>query len=200
MTTKLQALQLLERKVAGCTRCPDLVESRTRTVFGEGSPSSRLVFCGEGPGETEDQTGRPFVGRAGKLLGSLLKASGLAREDVYILNAVKCRPPQNRTPTDDELSNCLRFLKFQIKIINPRVIVCLGATAARSLLDLDDPISHLRGRWFDYRDEPVAARVMCTYHPAYLLRIEDPERKKAERAKVWADIQAALAGLQETRT
>ena len=150
-------------------RCPDLC-NRTNTVFGEGSENAQIVFVGEGPGQTEDEEGRPFVGRAGELLTNMIIACGWQREDVYICNIVKCRPPNNRVPTPQEAQNCENYLKLQLKIINPKFIICLGATAAKYLLKLESPIGRLRGQWFKYTDAHVNADCIATYHPAYLLR------------------------------
>jgi len=192
--TKSEALALIQEKVCACTRCPDLVASRTNTVFGEGNPSAKVMFIGEGPGQHEDEQGRPFVGPAGKLLNKIIKACQWDREEVYIGNIVKCRPPGNRVPTEQEAKNCSGFLKLQIRTINPKVIVCLGATAVSYLLGKDEPIGRLRGTWQEYNGIPV----MPTYHPSYLLRIEDPERQKDAKGLVWSDMKLVLELLNKS--
>jgi uracil-DNA glycosylase len=158
--------------VAGCTLCGELARTRTQTVFGVGNPTARLCFLGEAPGADEDRQGEPFVGRAGKLLNDILKACKLEREDVYILNILKCRPPGNRNPQPDEAANCRRYLDRQLELIGPEFICCLGAVAAQNLLSTTEPIGKMRGRLLSYRK----AKVVCTYHPAYLLR--NPSAKK----------------------
>jgi DNA polymerase len=170
-----------------CTRCK-LHKHRHAIVFGDGNPKAELVFVGEGPGADEDAQGLPFVGRAGKLLTQMIEAMGLQRKDVYICNVVKCRPPENRTPEDDEISTCSPFLLRQLEVITPKVIVCLGAVAAKTLLQTNRGISHFRGEWLDYR----RSKLMATYHPAYLLR--NPNAK----GEVWKDLQKVMAflGLQ----
>lgn len=187
---KAKRLQLLNEKVCNCTKCPDLVSSRTRTVFGEGNPNSRIVFCGEAPGRTEDELGRPFVGRAGELLNILLNNCGLNREDVYILNIVKCRPEYNRVPTPQESKNCRPFLDLQLKTISPKIIVCLGATAAQNLLGVKTAVNNLRGNWFDYNN----SKVRVTFHPAYLLR------NPSEKAKAWDDFQVIKGELDNVHS
>lgn len=172
-------LDAIAEQVAACSKCV-LHESRHNVVPGEGSPAARLVFIGEGPGEQEDLQGRPFVGRAGKMLDKIIAAMGLAREDVFIGNIVKCRPPGNRAPAPTEAVDCMPYLQQQIEIIAPEVIVALGATAAKWLLETRDGISKLRGRFHDYRGIPL----MPTYHPAYLLRAYTPENRR----KVWDDM------------
>jgi uracil-DNA glycosylase len=171
-------------ELAGCTRCK-LHRRRTNIVFGVGNPHADLVFVGEGPGHDEDVQGIPFVGRAGQLLTQMINAMGLSRDDVYIANVVKCRPPENRTPEKDEIATCLPFLLRQLTNINPKVIVCLGSVAAQALLNTNKSISHFRGQWLDFR----GARLMATYHPAYLLR--NPHAKP----EVWADLKKVMAFL-----
>jgi DNA polymerase len=186
------ALEELSQKVTVCTRCAELVQTRTQTVFGVGSPRARLAFLGEAPGADEDRQGEPFVGRAGKLLTDIIeKGMRLRRKDVYILNILKCRPPGNRNPLPEEAANCREFLDAQLTIIRPEFICCLGAVAAKNLLDTKAPIGKLRGQFFSYRD----TKVMCTYHPAYVLRY--PEAKR----QVWEDIQMLMAemGLEVPR-
>jgi len=167
-----------------CTRCK-LHKHRHTIVFGDGNPKADLVFVGEGPGADEDAQGLPFVGRAGKLLTQMIEAMGLQRKDVYICNVVKCRPPENRTPEEDEVSTCSPYLQRQLDVISPKVIVCLGAVAAKTLLKTNRGISQFRGQWLDYR----TSKLMATYHPAYLLR--NPNAK----GEVWKDLQKVMAEL-----
>ncbi len=167
-----------------CTRCK-LHSTRNKIVFGDGNPKAELVFVGEGPGHDEDVQGLPFVGRAGKLLTQMIEAMGLQRRDVYICNVVKCRPPENRLPERDEISTCSPFLLRQIDVIAPKVIVCLGACAAQTLLETNRGISHFRGQWLEFRGR----RLLATYHPAYLLR--NPNAK----SEVWKDLQKVMAVL-----
>ena len=176
------SLERICGELAGCTRCK-LHRRRTNIVFGVGNPHAELVFVGEGPGHDEDVQGIPFVGRAGQLLTQMINAMGLSRDDVYIANVVKCRPPENRTPEKDEIATCLPFLLRQLTNINPKVIVCLGSVAAQALLNTNKSISHFRGQWFDFR----GAKMMATYHPAYLLR--NPPAKP----EVWADLRKVMA-------
>jgi uracil-DNA glycosylase family 4 len=178
------SLELICGELAGCTRCK-LHRRRTNIVFGVGNPHAELVFVGEGPGHDEDVQGLPFVGRAGQLLNQMITAMGLSRDDVYIANVVKCRPPENRTPEKDEIATCLPFLFRQLTNINPKAIVCLGSVAAQALLNTNKSISHFRGQWFDFR----GAKLMATYHPAYLLR--NPHAKP----DVWADLKKVMAFL-----
>ena len=170
-----------------CTRCK-LHKARTSIVFGVGNPKAELVFVGEGPGHDEDVQGEPFVGRAGKLLTQMIEAMGLRRQDVYICNVVKCRPPENRLPEKDEIATCSPFLYRQLGVIGPKVICCLGACSAQTLLNTNQGISRYRGEWFDYR----GSKLIATYHPAYLLR--NPNAK----GEVWKDLQKVMAvlGLQ----
>src|SRR5713226_7764887 len=167
-----------------CTRCK-LHTTRNKIVFGDGNPKAELVFVGEGPGADEDAQGLPFVGRAGKLLTQMIEAMGLQRKDVYICNVVKCRPPENRQPEEDEVSTCSPFLLRQIDAIAPKVIVCLGAVAAKTLLQTNRGISHFRGEWLEFRGR----KLLATYHPAYLLR--NPPAK----SEVWKDLQKVMAVL-----
>ena len=176
------SLERICGELAGCTRCK-LHRRRTNIVFGAGNSRAELVFVGEGPGHDEDVQGIPFVGRAGQLLTQMITAMGLRREDVYIANVVKCRPPENRTPEKDEIATCMPFLLRQLTSINPKVIVCLGSVAAQALLNTNKSISHFRGQWFDFR----GAKLMATYHPAYLLR--NPHAKP----EVWADLKKVMA-------
>jgi uracil-DNA glycosylase len=165
-----------------CTRCK-LHRTRKNIVFGDGNPKAELVFVGEGPGADEDEQGLPFVGRAGKLLTQMIEAMGLQRKDVYICNVVKCRPPENRQPEEDEVRECSPYLLRQIDIISPKVIVCLGATAAKTILETNRGISQFRGQWLEFRGR----KLMATYHPAYLLR--NPSAK----GEVWKDLQKVMA-------
>lgn len=185
---KVRLLQELdERQVKGCRRCR-LCETRTHTVFGEGDPDAELVFVGEGPGETEDLQGRPFVGRAGKKLDEMIAAMGLRREQVYICNVVKCRPPQNRAPAPDETEACTPFLERQLEIIRPRVIVTLGLPATRWITGSSQSMGRMRGQWQEYR----GIRVMPTFHPSYILRVYTPE----VRGAVWSDLQKVMLELK----
>jgi uracil-DNA glycosylase family 4 len=165
-------LEILQTEVAACTLCPELATTRTQTVFGVGNPQARLCFLGEAPGADEDRQGEPFVGRGGQLLNKILEACRLKREEVYILNILKCRPPGNRNPTPGEADNCRQYLLRQLEIIRPEFICCLGAVAAQNLLRTTDAIGKLRGKVHDYQ----GFKVVCTYHPAYLLR--NPSAKK----------------------
>jgi uracil-DNA glycosylase len=167
-----------------CTRCK-LHRTRNKIVFGDGNPKAELVFVGEGPGHDEDMQGLPFVGRAGKLLTQMIEAMGLQRKDVYICNVVKCRPPENRAPEKDEVAECSPFLLRQIDAIAPKVIVCLGSTAAQTVLETNRGISQFRGQWLEFRGR----KLMATYHPAYLLR--NPSAK----SEVWKDLQKVMAVL-----
>ena len=180
-------LPLIRDFIGECTRCK-LSKGRTKIVFGTGSPKAQLMFVGEGPGRDEDLSGEPFVGRAGKLLTDMIKAMGLQREDVYIANIVKCRPPDNRQPEHDEVSACSPFLMRQIDVIQPKVICTLGNTPTQTLMQTTQGISRFRGEWFEFRN----AKLMPTYHPAYLLR------NPAAKADVWKDLQKVMAvlGLQ----
>jgi DNA polymerase len=179
-------LESLARSLDGCTRCR-LSEKRSTVVFGEGHPNARVMFIGEGPGREEDRTGRPFVGQAGQLLDRMILAMGFARREVYIANVVKCRPPGNRDPKDDEIVACSGFLDRQIELIQPEVIVALGRFAANRLTGTEKPLGALRGRWSRYRGVPLVA----TYHPAYLLRTPSDKRK------VWQDLKLVLSKLAE---
>jgi DNA polymerase len=180
-------LERIREDLGECTRCR-LHLQRNKIVFGAGNPRAELVFVGEGPGHDEDVQGLPFVGRAGKLLTQMIEAMGLTREQVYICNVVKCRPPENRKPEDDEVATCSPYLYRQLDVIAPKAIVCLGLTAAQALLKTKDSISRFRGTWFDFRN----TKLLATYHPAYLLR--NPNAK----GEVWKDLQKvmALLGLQ----
>lgn len=182
----------LEKTAQECKKCKkcQIGTQRQNAVPGEGSDCARIVFVGEAPGADEDEQGRPFVGRAGKLLTKIITAMGLDREDVFICNILKCRPPGNRDPKTEEIQNCLGFLQKQLEIIEPEVIIALGAHAARTLLDTDETIGKLRGKFHEYHTSPgkKAIKMMATYHPAYLLRSYSP----GNRRKVWMDMQQVL--------
>ena len=181
---RVAALAAVAQRVAACTRCAELVRNRTQTVFGVGNPHARLVFLGEAPGVDEDRQGEPFVGRAGQLLNDIIvKGMKMRREDVYILNILRCRPPDNRTPLPVEAAACREYLDAQLAIIQPEFICCLGACAAQNLLGTDTTIGRLRGRLHDFH----GIKVLCTYHPAYVLR--NPPAKR----QVWDDIQILMA-------
>jgi DNA polymerase len=177
-----QRLCALAAKVAECTRCSELAKARTQTVFGVGNPEARVMFIGEAPGADEDAQGEPFVGKAGQLLNKIIAACGWQREQVYICNILRCRPPGNRTPLPKEAENCREWLDGQIAIVDPEYIVCWGSCAAQNLLGMTDSIGKMRGRWYQYG----RAKVLCTYHPSYLLR--NQEAKKP----VWDDMQFLL--------
>ena len=181
---RASALQLIRDEIGDCTRCA-LHAGRNRLVFADGDPNARLMFVGEGPGADEDAQGLPFVGRAGQLLNNMIAAMGLKREQVYIANVVKCRPPGNRTPAPEEANTCTQFLFRQIDVVRPEVLVALGATAATYLLGARQPLAGLRGRVHSFR----GSQLIVTYHPAYLLR--DPRQKK----EAWADLQIAMREL-----
>ena len=185
------ALKLIREDLGDCTRCRLHEQGRKQIVFGVGNPHAELMFVGEGPGADEDAQGEPFVGRAGQLLNNMIKAMGIRREDVYIANVVKCRPPGNRTPERDECETCSPFLMRQIAAIKPKVVVALGAVSARNLLAINAPMSELRGRWYDFKpagSDPSwpGARLAVTYHPAFLLR--DPRQK----GEAWKDLQMVM--------
>jgi len=194
ITRKIDMLNALSARVTSCTKCPHLAASRTQTVFGVGNPDAQLMFVGEAPGADEDAQGEPFVGRAGQLLTKIIRAMGLAREDVYIANVLKCRPDTapgsfgNRVPTPIEMQTCRPYLVEQIEIIEPEVVVALGAVAVEGLLGLRGTMRQLRGRWHSYNQTPL----MITYHPAYLLRNQSPSEKR----KVWEDMLLVLERLE----
>jgi len=174
----------LQAQVAACTRC-ELCEGRTRTVFGVGDPEAYWMIIGEAPGAEEDRQGEPFVGRAGQLLNAILRAVGLRREQVFIANILKCRPPQNRDPKSEEVERCMPYLHRQVELVRPKLIVALGRVAAQNLLDSTEAIGRLRGRVHAFG--PAAIPVIVTYHPAYLLR------SPLEKRKVWQDLQMAVS-------
>jgi uracil-DNA glycosylase len=191
VTDPVAALRLIREDLGDCTRCKLHKQGRKQIVFGVGNPRAELMFVGEGPGADEDTQGEPFVGRAGQLLNNMIKAMGLRREDVYIANIVKCRPPGNRQPERDECETCSPFLMRQIATVKPKAIVALGATAAKNLLAINAPMSELRGRWYDFKPAGsdaswAGARLAVTYHPAFLLR--DPRQK----GEAWKDLQMVM--------
>jgi uracil-DNA glycosylase len=183
------SLAELEAVAKQCTQCR-LQHGRTHVVFGVGNPQAELMFAGEAPGRDEDQQGEPFVGRAGQLLTRIIEAIGMKRQDVYIANVIKCRPPNNRNPEADEIARCEPYLVRQIELVKPRIIVALGTFAAQTLLKTKQPISQLRGRFHTYQ----GVKLMPTFHPAFLLR--NPERKRA----VWEDMQAVQRELRQPRS
>jgi DNA polymerase len=190
------ALKMIREDLGDCTRCKLHKQGRKQIVFGVGNPHAELMFVGEGPGADEDTQGEPFVGRAGQLLNNMIKAMGIRREDVYIANVVKCRPPGNRTPERDECETCSPFLMRQIAAIKPKVIVALGAVAAKNMLAINAPMSELRGRFYDFMPsgakpdaEWQGSQLAVTYHPAFLLR--DPRQK----GEAWKDLQMVMKSL-----
>jgi len=189
---KAKKLAEIAQTVAQCKNCP-LHQSRLHAVAGEGDPDARIVFVGEAPGQNEDEQGRPFVGRAGKLLTNIIEAMGLQRSEVFIGNILKCRPPNNRDPQADEIVACTGYLQEQLKVIQPEIIVALGAHAARTLLDTNKPIGQLRGLIHEYYPEPLSEsiKLIATYHPAYLLR----NYSRESRSRVWEDMKKVLREL-----
>jgi DNA polymerase len=193
----VRALKIIREDLGDCTRCRLHKQGRKQIVFGVGNPKTDLMFIGEAPGADEDQQGEPFVGRAGQLLNNMIKAMGLEREQVYIANIIKCRPPNNRTPERDECETCSPFLMRQVATIKPKVIVALGAVAAKTLLAVNDSMANLRGHWYEFRpagarsNDPnwTGAKLAVTYHPAFLLR--DPRQKK----EAWKDLQMVMKEL-----
>jgi DNA polymerase len=196
--SKADLLVPVRERVCVCTKCPHLASSRTQTVFGVGNPDAELMFIGEAPGVDEDKQGEPFVGRAGQLLTRIIETMGLAREEVYIANILKCRPDTspgsfgNRPPTPREMQTCRPYLVEQIDIIRPKVLVALGAVAVEGLLGTRGTMRELRGRWHSYNGTPL----MITYHPAYLLRNQAPSEKR----KVWEDMLQVLERLEKPIT
>lgn len=182
---KGQGLQQIAAIVSQCERCSELAMNRRQTVFGTGNPDAKIMFIGEAPGADEDRLGEPFVGAAGQLLDKIIKACGLKREDLYICNILKCRPPGNRNPLPQEAGNCREYLDAQIAIVQPEYIVCWGTIAAQNLLNEQRSVGKLRGTWLQHG----AAKVLCTYHPSYLLRY--PQQKK----EVWGDMKLLMADM-----
>ncbi len=185
--TKRERLLALRDQVLPCRKCEELANSRSNVVFGSGNVETKLVFVGEAPGFYEDQKGLPFVGEAGQLLTKIIESIGLKREQVFICNVLKCRPPGNRNPLPDEVSNCKPYLMAQLEILAPKIICALGNFASQTLLQTNRPISSLRGMFHDFQ----GTKVMCTYHPAYLLRNPDDKRK------VWEDMKLIRAELAQ---
>ena len=183
-TSPWSSLEEIAQVVSSCTKCP-LHATRTRTVPGEGAMKARLMFIGEAPGADEDRLGRPFVGAAGQLLDKMIGAMGLSRDQVFIANTLKCRPPGNRDPQEDEVAACLPFLRAQIVLIRPEVICSLGRHATHALLERKDPLGRLRGKFFDYRGTPL----LPTFHPSYLLRTP------ADKTAAWKDLQLIMLRL-----
>jgi uracil-DNA glycosylase family 4 len=183
-------LEALSKKAHKCKRCEKLASSRTNVVFGTGSEHAELVFVGEAPGREEDKQGKPFVGRAGELLTKMIVAMGFTRDQVYICNVLKCRPPENRNPLPNEVENCSPYLKCQLRLLKPKILVALGKFAAQTLLQTETPISQLRGKFHEYEGIPL----MPTYHPAYLLR--NPSEKKT----VWEDLKKVMEFLKPGKT
>lgn len=194
LVDKASLLAPIQARVAVCVKCPHLAASRTQTVFGVGNPDAELMFIGEAPGADEDARGEPFVGRAGQLLTKIIAAMGFTRAEVYIANVLKCRPDMprgssgNRPPTPEEMQTCLPYLAEQIDIIQPKVLVALGATAVEGLLGMRSTMREMRGRWHSHHETPL----MITYHPSYLLRNQTPSEKR----KVWEDMLQVLERLE----
>lgn len=184
------SLAAVQAALAGCTRCR-LSEGRKNIVFGVGNPQADLMFIGEGPGADEDRTGEPFVGAAGQMLTKIIGAMGLSRDDVYIANVVKCRPPENRTPFVDEIEQCYPYLRKQIEAVNPKVIVTLGGPAAQTIIGVTTGITRLRGTWCKYGSIPV----MPTFHPSYIIREQNEQALKERKKLVWEDMQKVMAKL-----
>jgi uracil-DNA glycosylase family 4 len=193
----VKALKIIREDLGDCTRCVLHKQGRKQIVFGVGNPKAELMFVGEGPGADEDEKGEPFVGRAGQLLNNMIKAMGIEREQVYIANIVKCRPPGNRQPERDECATCSPFLMRQIAVVKPKVVVALGAVAAKTLLAMNASMMQLRGRFYDFKPAGVRSndpnwdgcKLAVTYHPAFLLR--DPRQK----GEAWKDLQMVMAEL-----
>lgn len=179
------ALAIINAQVKNCTRCDELVKNRTQTVFGVGNVHAKIVFVGEAPGADEDKKGEPFVGKAGQLLNDIIRACRLKREEIYICNTLKCRPPNNRPPTEEECANCREYLMAQLRIIDPDYIVCWGTWGSKSVLNTTIPIGKLRGKFHEHG----RARVLCTYHPSYLLR------NPAAKQDVWKDMKFLFADM-----
>ena len=191
-----QSLDLLAEQVSTCSRCSELFCSRTQTVFGHGPLSPELCFIGEAPGGDEDAQGLPFVGAAGQLLNRIIAACGMKREEVFVCNILKCRPPGNRTPRPDEVGNCREYLDRQLELVAPKFICTLGGCAAQNLLQTTQSLGKLRGRFHDYKGIPV----LCTYHPAYLLPHRSPDKQQELERKraVWEDMKLLLARMGRT--
>lgn len=190
LVERRHALTVLADRVRQCDRCPELVATRTQTVFGVGPPNPEICFVGEAPGGDEDRQGEPFVGAAGQLLNRIIIAMGLRREEIFICNILRCRPPANRQPKAEEAQQCREYLEGTLAILQPKVICCWGATAAQNLLQRKEGITRLRGQFYDYKGIPV----LCTFHPAALLEGRSPHLKK----DVWADMHVLMAHLGKT--
>jgi DNA polymerase len=186
---KIEMLNLLAKKISRCEKCEELANTRTQTIFDRGNPNAKLVFLGEAGGKDEDRQGKCFVGKAGKLLDNILTACNLTENDVYICNILKCHPPNNRVPTEIEASNCRKFLDLQLKVVSPKFIICLGSTAAQRLLNVDIPISQMRGNWYEYN----GIKVMATFHPAYALR------NSVAKHEIYKDIMTVLEAVQSIK-
>lgn len=184
-SNRLHELTVLADRVSRCTRCPELAATRTQTVFGVGPVPAEIVFVGEAPGADEDRQGEPFVGAAGQMLNRIIVGCGLRRDEIYICNILRCRPPGNRQPRPDEAANCREYLEQTIELVGPKIICCWGAVAAQNLLQTTTGITRLRGKFYGFRDIPV----VCTFHPAALLEGRSPEKKK----EVWEDMKMLLA-------
>ena len=187
---KRLSLQVVASEVAACTKCRELASTRTQTVFADGSPMAEIAFIGEAPGADEDRTGIPFVGAAGQMLNRIIAACGLKREEIFICNILRCRPPGNRTPKPDECANCRPYLERTLEIVQPKIICCWGGVAAQNLLQTTTGITRLRGQFYTYRNIPV----LCTFHPSALL-YEGGEAKKKD---VWKDMKMLLAKIGRT--
>jgi uracil-DNA glycosylase len=197
---KSVALKMINDKICACEKCEELTSYRKdnnyKYVPGTGNSNAKVMFIGEAPGENEAKKGIPFCGKAGKLLTNIIEATGLSREEVFIGNTIKCRPPNNRDPESEEIENCRKFLDLQIKTIDPEWIVCLGRIASARLLSLDSdtPISSLRGKIYDY----LGRKVICTFHPAYILHSSaDKQKSKEAKEAMWEDLQPLILALQE---
>jgi DNA polymerase len=190
------ALDLLAEQISTCPRCPELMATRSQIVFGDGSPGAELCFIGEAPGAEEDAQGIPFVGPAGQLLNRIIAACGLKREEVYILNVLKCRPPNNRSPRPDEAAHCREYLDRQLELVGPKFICALGGSAAQNLLGTTESLGRLRRRFHNYKGIPV----LCTYHPAYMLPHRCPDKKQEQERKkaVWEDMKLLMTRMGRT--
>jgi uracil-DNA glycosylase len=188
--TAFETLEQAKTAAISCTAC-GLCNSRTKVVFGQGDPYAKLMIIGEGPGRTEDETGLPFVGRAGQLLDKILESINISRSQVYICNIVKCRPPQNRVPTKDEMDACRPYLNAQLNFVQPKLIMLAGSTAVQAVLQVKDPISRIRGKWFDFQN---GAKVMPVFHPSYLLR-NDSREVGSPKWLTWQDIKEVRRAL-----
>src|SRR6266545_4731322 len=190
------ALELLAEQISTCPRCAELMATRTQIVFGDGSPGAELCFLGEAPGAEEDAQGIPFVGPAGQLLNKIIAACGFKREEVYILNLLKCRPPNNRQPRADEAAHCREYLERQLELVAPKFICALGGSAAQNLLGTTESLGRLRRRFHDYKGIPV----LCTYHPAYMLPHRCPDKKQEQERKkaVWEDMKLLMTRMGRT--